>query len=71
MAILRANEIHEMSIEEIEDNINELQRELSNKHYAEARGRGEEGQPPNTGKISEVRKTIARLKTIKNEKERG
>lgn len=69
MAILRAEEIRDMSDEEIEDKMEDLQRELRDL-MAEARGRGKAGSIPDedTGRPKEIKRTIARMKTILHER---
>lgn len=66
MAILKARQIREMKLEEIERKISELRLELM-KEMANVRMR----RPiKNPGKIRELKRTIARLLTIKKEKMR-
>lgn len=69
MAILRPEEIRDMSEGEIYEKMHDLQSELM-KLMTEARGRGEAGVMPEeeTGKPKEIRKTIARMKTILHER---
>jgi len=65
MAILRTDEIREMGEPELREKINDLQKEL-----VEERGQIEIGGfAENPGRISEMRKTIARIQTVL--KERG
>lgn len=64
MAILRNKEIRDMSPENIEERIKELDSEYS-KMMSQIRSGG---APENSGKMREIRKTIARLKTIYKEK---
>ena len=64
MAILRANEIRKMSPEEIKKRLNELKLELM-----KLKGNVKMHRPvQNTGRIKEIKRTIARLLTILNEK---
>jgi len=66
MAILKARQIREMKLEEIEKKISELRLELM-KEMANVKMR----RPiKNPGKIRELKRTIARLLTIKKEKMR-
>lgn len=65
MAILKASEIRELSIEEMNEKIVELKRELMKEGVNKATG----GAPSNPGRITELKKTIARILTIINEKE--
>jgi large subunit ribosomal protein L29 len=63
MAILRASEIRDMSERERAEELEELETELLNAKAVQAAG----GAPENPGRISELRRTIARIKTIQNE----
>ncbi len=65
MAIYRIKELREKTIEELEKIERELKTELSREKSAVKSGTKAE----NPGKIKEIRKTIARIKTIM--KERG
>ncbi|MBN2517968.1 MAG: 50S ribosomal protein L29 [Candidatus Altiarchaeota archaeon] len=64
MVILRAKEIREMGPEQIEARVKELYSEYSKMKSQIRSG----GAPENSGKMREIRKTIARLKTIYKEK---
>ncbi len=65
MAILKVKQIREMKLEDIEKKISELKLELM-KEIANVKM----GRPvKNPGKIRELKRTIARLLTIKKEKE--
>ena len=66
MAILKAHEIREMSISEMKEKLAELKRELMKENANKATG----GSPTNIGKIKEIKRTIARIYTILNEKKR-
>ncbi|MBW9221185.1 50S ribosomal protein L29 [Methanothermococcus sp. SCGC AD-155-M21] len=66
MAILKAHEIREMSISEMKEKLAELKRELMKENANKATG----GSPTNIGNIKEIKRTIARIYTILNEKER-
>ncbi|KYC49973.1 MAG: 50S ribosomal protein L29P [Candidatus Methanofastidiosum methylothiophilum] len=66
MAIYRVDDIRDLSIDEIENSIQDLKSELSKERSLLATG----SAPENPGRIRELRRTIARLKTIKAEKEK-
>jgi len=59
MAILRKRELKAMEEKELREKLSELQLEL-----VKARGEAFAGVPKNPGKIREIRRTIARIKTI-------
>jgi len=63
MAILRSDEIRDMTPAEREAELDELETELLNERAVQAAG----GQPENPGRIKELRRTIARIKTIRRE----
>ncbi|HHT19023.1 MAG: 50S ribosomal protein L29 [Euryarchaeota archaeon] len=63
MVILRSKEIREMEMEEIQKKLEELQAEYSNNISKSAAA----GVYENPGKIKELKRTIARVKTIINE----
>ena len=65
MAILRADEMREMTDEELQGELENLQSELLQETSIQAAG----GAPDNPGRISEMKKTIARIKTIQRERE--
>jgi len=64
MPILRKSEIRKMSINEIDKRISELRSELIRLKTLSVSG----GTLENPARIREIRKTIARLLTIKKEK---
>jgi large subunit ribosomal protein L29 len=64
MAIVRAKEIREMSDEQMEKQLKDLNNELLKERAITATG----GAPENPGRIRELRRTIARILTIKEEK---
>ena len=66
MAILRSKEIWDMEVDEIQDKLVELRAELS-KNIAKSAAAGVN---ENTGKIRELKRTIARVLTILNEKQK-
>ena len=61
---MKANEIRELTTAEIEQNVKEMKEELFNLRFQLATG-----QLENTARIKEVKKTIARLKTVMRERE--
>jgi large subunit ribosomal protein L29 len=65
MAILRSEEIRDLSLEEIEEKLKELNDELLREKSMIASG----GAPENPGRIKEIKRTIARILTIKTQKE--
>jgi large subunit ribosomal protein L29 len=64
MAILRVDEIRDMDVSEIDEKIEELKQELLKINTTIASG----GAPENPGKIKAIRRTIARMKTIRAQK---
>ena len=63
---LRADEIRNLSADEQQDKISELKEELFNLRFQQATG-----QLENPMRIREVKKTIARIKTIMHEAKLG
>jgi len=63
MAILYPDEIRDMTPAEREAEAEELETELLNAKAVQAAG----GAPDDPGRISELRRTIARIKTIQRE----
>ncbi|HWQ44626.1 MAG TPA: 50S ribosomal protein L29 [Methanosarcina barkeri] len=63
MAILRTSEIRTMSLEERADELETLKNELIRERALTSAG----GAPDNPGRIGEIRRTIARIKTIQHE----
>ena len=63
MAILRVDEIQNMSLEERLDELDTLNAELIRERAVASAG----GAPENPGRIGEIRRTIARIKTIQTE----
>ncbi len=63
MTILHPVEIRDMTPAERESELEDLETELLNAVSAKAAG----AQPENPGRISELRKAIARIKTIQQE----
>ena len=66
MAILRSKEIWEMENEEIQEKLLELKSELAKNVSKSAAA----GVVENPGKIRELKRTIARVLTILNEKQK-
>jgi len=64
MAVLRKDEIRDMDAAEIEEKMRELKQELLKINMQIAAG----GAPENPGRIRAIRRTIARMKTIRAEK---
>jgi large subunit ribosomal protein L29 len=65
MAILKAKEIREMDEKTISSKLVELKNELISLNAQVAMGTA----PENPGKIGEIKRTIARILTIQNQKE--
>jgi large subunit ribosomal protein L29 len=63
MAILRSSEVRNMSPEERADELETLKSELVRERALTSAG----GAPENPGRIGEIRRTIARIKTIQHE----
>ncbi|MDG5775728.1 50S ribosomal protein L29 [Haloarculaceae archaeon H-GB2-1] len=63
MTILHPEEIRDMTPAEREAELEELETELLNAQAVKAAG----GMPENPGEIKELRKAIARIKTIQGE----
>lgn len=63
MAILHASEIRDMTPAERGAELDDLETELLNAKAVKAAG----GAPENPGRIKELRRTIARIKTIQQE----
>jgi large subunit ribosomal protein L29 len=65
MAILHPEEIRDMTPAEREAELEDLETELLNAKAVQAAG----GAPENPGRIGELRRTIARIKTIQHEED--
>lgn len=61
---MKAKEIRELTTAEIEEKLKSMKEELFNLRFQLATG-----QLENTARIKEVKKTIARLKTVARERE--
>jgi len=66
MVILRSKEIRDMDIEEVQKKLDELKAEYA-KNVSKSSAAGVYDNP---GKIKELKRTIARVLTIMNEKQR-
>lgn len=64
---MKSQEIRDLEPEDLEETLDDLQQELMHERGLAAMG----GAPPNPGRIGHLRRTIARIKTIKNERARG
>ena len=67
MAILRANQIRDMAEAEIPAKLVEIKNELALERGRVKRG----GKATNSGRIKELKKTVARILTITHEKKLG
>lgn len=63
MSILRVNEVRDMSPAERMDELDKMRDELIRERALSSAG----GAPDNPGRIGELKRTIARIKTIQNE----
>ncbi len=63
MILMQANDIREMDTTKINQEIIDLKKELFDLRFQQATG-----QLENTARIGKVKKTIARMKTILNER---
>lgn len=63
MAILRTDEIRNMNLDERKEELDKLKMELIRERAIVSAG----GAPENPGRMGEVRRTIARIKTIQRE----
>ncbi|HWR25495.1 MAG TPA: 50S ribosomal protein L29 [Methanosarcina sp.] len=63
MAILRTSEVRAMSLDERADELETLKNELIRERALTSAG----GAPDNPGRIGEIKRTIARIKTIQHE----
>ena len=63
---MKINEIREFSSEELIEKVNELKQELLTLRFQQATGQLDNGK-----KITEARKTIARIYTVLKERELG
>ncbi|WP_226010402.1 50S ribosomal protein L29 [Halomicrobium salinisoli] len=63
MTVLHVEEIRDMTPAERESELDDLKTELLNARAVQAAG----GAPENPGRIKELRKAIARIKTVQRE----
>ena len=63
MTVLHAEELRDMTPAEREAELEDLETELLNARAVQAAG----GAPENPGRIKEIRRAIARIKTIQRE----
>ena len=63
MAILKTSEIRALTLDERADEIEALRSELVRERALTSAG----GAPENPGRIGEIKRTIARIKTIQHE----
>ncbi|MFC7098295.1 50S ribosomal protein L29 [Halobaculum marinum] len=63
MAILHVQEVRDMTPAEREAELEELETELLNMKAVQAAG----GAPENPGRVGELKRTIARIKTVQRE----
>lgn len=61
---MRASELHDLGSSELEEKLEELNEELFNLRFQKATG-----QLDNPRRLAEVRKDIARVKTVRRERE--
>ncbi len=62
---MKAAEVRELDVEELQRRVAQTRRELFNLRFQHATG-----QLENTGQLKEVRRNIARLLTVLNQKQR-
>jgi len=67
MAIIRTSKLRELSDAEMQSKLFEFQKELNAERGLLAAG----GRASNTGKVSELKKSVARILTIQHEKKLG
>jgi large subunit ribosomal protein L29 len=64
MAMLKVEDVRNMSAEEIEEELRNLESELIRAKGIVAAG----GAPENPGRIRDIKRTIARIKTVQTER---
>ena len=67
MAILRSNEIRKMNSEERQDELEKTTMELIRERAVASAG----GAPESPGKMKELKRTVARIKTIQTEQNKA
>lgn len=65
MMVMDADEIRAIDPADLQDTLREMQQELMHEKGVAAMG----GAPPDPGRIRELRKTVARIRTIMRERE--
>ena len=63
---MKADSMRDMSIDQIEDQVDKLKKEQFNLRFQRA-----SGQLENTSRVREVRRDIARIKTVQAQKRNG
>lgn len=63
MAIIRSDEIQGMTVSEMDERLGQLRKDLMKINGVLASG----GIPEDVGKVREIKRTIARLRTIKSQ----
>jgi large subunit ribosomal protein L29 len=64
MAMLKVEDVRNMSAEEVEEELRNLESELIREKGTVAAG----GAPENPGRIRDIKRTIARIKTVQTER---
>ena len=64
--MVKAEDIRAKTVDELNDQLNDLSKEAFNLRFQAA-----SGQLENTARVRQVRRNLAQIKTILNEKERG
>jgi len=64
MAMLKVEDVRNMSAEEVEEELRNLESELIREKGIVAAG----GAPENPGRIRDIKRTIARIKTVQTER---
>jgi len=67
MSIFRMEDIRRMSEKERKEELESLMKDLLRERGIIATG----GSPENPGRVGEIRRTIARIKTVQREEQRG
>ena len=60
---MKANEFKDLKIEELQAKVGELQQEMFNLRF-----QLHTGHPENTSRLSQIKKDVARVKTVLNQK---
>ncbi len=64
MAVIRTNDLRTLSEKELDKKLVEMRKEITSQRAKIAAG----GTPDNPGKLAEMKKLVARIKTIAKEK---